>query len=80
MPELTENYGLVALEPGDNIGAQGYGFLNANIHKIDRLIKSMTSHDHTGQATVLADPVAAPVLVLDTASGSFWMRQASQKS
>lgn len=70
MPELTDHYGLVALEPGDSLSAFGYGFLSDNIHKIDRLIKSMTTHDHTGTQVAQVDPVDPPVLVLDTTEGN----------
>ncbi len=70
MVARTNNFGLVALQPGDSLSAGGYGFINDNIFKIDRLLAAATSHDHTDSGSGLADPVGAPVLTLSTSSGN----------
>lgn len=60
----TDNFNLLALDPGDSLNAGGYGFMRDNILKIDRLLAAATSHDHTDTGTALADPTVAPTLVL----------------
>lgn len=70
MVARTDNFGLVALQPGDSLAAGGYEFINGNIYKIDRLLAAATSHDHTDTGLGLADPTVAPTLTLSTASGN----------
>lgn len=70
MPELSDNYGLVVLKPGDKLSSLGYGFLDGNIKKIDRILGSSAAHDHTSTASALVDPVTKPTLTLDTTSGN----------
>jgi len=70
MADRTDNFGLLALKPGDGLSAGGYAFLNDNIWKIDRLLAATVSHDHTNTGLTLADPTTAPTLALDTSSGN----------
>jgi len=70
MPETTDNLGLTKLRPGDNLSANGYAFIDGNIDAIDSTLASLLQHDHTGSASVLADPATGPTLTLTTTSGT----------
>ena len=69
MAELTTNYGLTRLEPGESLAANGYAFLSGNIDTIDRVLALGRVHSHTGASASITDPVTAPSLVLDSTSG-----------
>ena len=70
MASKTTNYGLTKLDPGEDLSANGYAFVDGDRDRIDGLLSLGREHEHTGAAAALADPDTAPTLVLDTTAGS----------
>lgn len=65
----TENFGLTTLTEGESLDKDGYKFVNADRHLIDRLIKQMFDHHHNnipGDEPVAPD---APNLTLSVTGG-----------
>lgn len=67
-PETT-NFGLVRFGEGESIAKQNYGVSDGNVVAIDRILKMLADHDHTGGAR-LADPALAPELTASTSGGT----------
>lgn len=71
MAELSDNFGLQIIQPGDtSLTINGYAFTDSNIRKIDSLLASMMDHQHTGESSGISDPTEPPTLTLDTTFGN----------
>ena len=70
MASKTTNYGLTKLDPGDDLSANGYAFIDSDRDRIDGLLALGREHEHTGASASLTNPDTAPSLVLDTTEGN----------
>lgn len=70
MASKTTNYGLTKLDPGDDLSANGYAFIDSDRDRIDGLLALGREHDHTGASAALTNPDTGPTLTLDTGSGN----------
>jgi len=64
----TDNFGLTRVGEGDSQSKNSYGVSDSNVVVVDRLLKALTEHDHTGVPR-LADPVDPPTLTVSESGG-----------
>lgn len=70
MASKTTNYGLTKLDPGDDLSANGYAFIDSDRDRIDSLLSLGRDHVHTGASASLTNPDTGPSLVLDATQGN----------
>jgi hypothetical protein len=64
----TDNFGLVRVGEGESNAKDGFAVTDKNVVSLDRILKALADHDHTG-GTRLADPAVAPDVTLNATGG-----------
>lgn len=65
----TDNYGFVRFGEGESIAKEGFAVSDKNVVSMDRILKALASHTHTGGPR-LANPVAAPDVTQSATGGT----------